>query len=81
LGIPFALLDSDQRTHGFIKTYEMERWSVIPTQHGVEARLKELAGDLLGDDSARSWELLIKKRDVMYMRAMNLLGEALKPVA
>ena len=78
LGVPFVLLDSDQRTHGFIKTYQMENWSVVPTMRGVETRLKELTGRLLSAEAAESWELLISKRDDMYIRAMNLLGVALE---
>jgi polysaccharide pyruvyl transferase WcaK-like protein len=78
MGVPFVLLDSDQRTHGFIKTYQMENWSVVPTMLGVEARLKEVTDNLLSAEAAESWKLLIKKRDDMYMRSMNLLGGALQ---
>ena len=80
LGIPFVLMDVDQRTHGFIKTYQMESWSLTPTLYGVEARLKELTDNLLSDGAAKSWELLVERRDDMYTRAMNLIGEALRPV-
>lgn len=80
LGIPFLLLDVDQRTHGFIKTYQLERWSVIPSGVGIETRLREHTGELLIGDS-QSWSFCIEQRDQMYTRAMDLLREALKRVS
>lgn len=79
LGIPFLLMDVDQRTHGFLKTYQLEPWSVVPSLSGIEARLRELTDKLLSDE-ASPWQPFIKKRDIMYARAMELLEEALKPM-
>jgi len=81
LGIPFLLLDVDQRTHGFVKTYQLERWSAVPSMSGIEARLTDLTDKLLSTETADSWKLFIEKRDYMYARAMDLLGEALKPIS
>ncbi len=81
LGIPSLLMDVDQRTHGFVKTYQLERWSVVPTLSGLEARLREHTDKVLSGEASQSWELLIEKRDHMYARAMDLLGEALKPIS
>jgi polysaccharide pyruvyl transferase WcaK-like protein len=77
LGVPFLLLDMDQRTHGFIKTYQLEPWSVVPSRHGLEDRLSELTAKLLDHESSRSWSVVIKRRDQIYAQAMNLLEEAL----
>lgn len=78
LGIPFVLIDVDQRTRGFIKTYQLEGWALDPSQSGVEGRLSEQVNRLLSIDSAGSWELLIEKRDEMYLRSMKMLTEALR---
>lgn len=80
LGIPFLLMNIDQRTHGFVKTYQLERWSVVPSLSGIEARLREHTDELLSGEASHSWKVLIEKRDQMYSRAMDLLEEALKPI-
>ena len=77
LGIPFVLIDADQRTHGFVETYQLGDWSVTPAQGNFEARLKERTERLLSDDAQRPWALLVRKRDLMYERAMSLLRAAL----
>ncbi len=81
LGIPFLLMDVDQRTHGFVKTYQLERWSVVPSLSGIEARLRELTDKMLSGEASQSWKFFIEKRDHMHARAMDLLGEALKPIS
>jgi len=78
LGIPFLLLDVDQRTHGFIKTYQLEDRSIIPSLSGLEARLSEHTDKMLSGESSQSWELFIEKRNNLYEQAMDLLKEALK---
>ena len=80
LGIPFLLLDVDQRTHGFIRTYQLEPWSVDPLKQGLEARLRETAARLLSDDISSSWSFFIKRRDQMFAQAMTLLGDSLSDV-
>ncbi len=80
LGIPFALLDLDQRTHGFIQTYQLESWAALSVQLGSETRLRELTGKLLSEDPAPSWDVLIGRREQQYARAMRQLGEALQVV-
>lgn len=80
LGIPFVLIDADQRTRGFVETYQLDDWSVIPSQDDFEARLKDKTDCLLSDDASRSWELLVGKREQMYTRGMGLLRDALSRV-
>jgi polysaccharide pyruvyl transferase WcaK-like protein len=81
LGIPFILMDLDQRTHGFVQTYQLERWTVIPAWRNFEARLKEQTDSLLSDEASKSWEFFIEKRDHMYAHAMNQLGDALTSIS
>jgi polysaccharide pyruvyl transferase WcaK-like protein len=77
LGVPFVLIDADQRTHGFVETYQLGDWSVTPSRDDFEARLKERADRLLSGDALESWELLVRKRDLMYERGMSLLRGAM----
>jgi polysaccharide pyruvyl transferase WcaK-like protein len=81
LGIPFLLMDVDQRTHGFIKTYELDDWAVVPSMSGIELDLKQKTDKLLGEDVTRIWEPLIEKRNQMYARSMDLLHQALEPIS
>ncbi len=81
LGIPFLLMDVDQRTHGFVKTYQLEPWSVVPSLPRIEARLREDTERLLSGAACESWKFFIEKRDHMCARAMDLLAEALKAIS
>jgi polysaccharide pyruvyl transferase WcaK-like protein len=81
LGIPFVLMDIDQRSHGFTETYQLGDWSLIPTRSGFEARLKKQADNLLSDEALKSWEIFVNRRDRMHERAMALLEHALKSIA
>jgi polysaccharide pyruvyl transferase WcaK-like protein len=81
LAIPFILMDVDQRTHGFIETYQLDSWSLNPSRSGMERCLQQRADMLFRDEAQEAWEILISKRDRMYERAMNLLGDALRTVA
>jgi polysaccharide pyruvyl transferase WcaK-like protein len=78
LGIPFLLMDVDQRTHGFISTYQLQDRAVDPSLPGIEGRLEEQAQRLLSKDMQESWRALIHKRDEMHARAMDLMREALR---
>jgi polysaccharide pyruvyl transferase WcaK-like protein len=80
LGIPFLLIDVDQRTRGFLNTYQLQPWAITPSRSGVERRLNEQAEVLLSDDSQR-WQSRIDKRDEMYYLAMNLLRTALREIS
>jgi hypothetical protein len=77
LGIPFVLIDADQRMRGFVETYQLDDWSVTPSRKDFEAQLKERTDRLLSDDALGAWELLVQKRDIMYERGMSLLRGAL----
>ena len=77
MGIPFVLIDVDERTRGFVETYQLGDWSVTPSRGDFEAHLRERADRLLSDDALRPWELLVRKRDLMYERGMSLLRDTL----
>ncbi len=77
LGVPFLLIDADQRSRGFVETYQLDDWSVRPSSGDFAACLAERTGRLLSGDAVKSWELLVRKRDLMYERGMNLLRGAL----
>ncbi len=81
LGIPFILLDCDQRTHGFIKTHELEAWSIAASLTNLEARLQEKMGELLNGNSSPSWELLINERNRMHSLTLELLRKAVKSIS
>lgn len=77
LGIPFLLLDADRRTRGFVETYGLDEWSLVPARGDFRERLREGAARLLADDALASWEPLVRRRDLMYERGMGLLRGAL----
>lgn len=77
LGVPFLLIDADQRTRGFIETYQLDDWSVRPSRTDFATSLARRTDRLLSDDALMSWELLVRKRDLMYERGMSLLRDAL----
>jgi polysaccharide pyruvyl transferase WcaK-like protein len=79
LGIPFILMDVDQRTHGFIETYQLESWSVVPSRDDMEERLEAKTDRILRDEAWDSWEGVVRERDLMYVKAMNLIRAALRP--
>ncbi|MEP6742225.1 MAG: polysaccharide pyruvyl transferase family protein [bacterium] len=79
LGIPFLLIDIDGRTRGFIKTYELDQWAVIPSE-SIAARLTAQTTNLLQEGTSASWQSRIEKRDQMESVAMTLLKDALKPI-
>lgn len=76
LGVPFALIDADQRSHGFVETYKLEAFALKPSRD-FDALLAELAERLLNDEARDEWEGLVRKRDRMRERALSLLGDAL----
>lgn len=76
LGIPFLLIDIDHRTQGFINTYQLEPWSIIPSRSVFDRRLNEQTELLLNADP-QQWQAPIEKRNEMYNSAMNLLRTAL----
>ncbi|MCM3871039.1 MAG: polysaccharide pyruvyl transferase family protein [Pyrinomonadaceae bacterium] len=77
LGIPFILVDLDQRTHGFVQTYQLEPWTIKPAWRTFAARLQEQTDTLLSDEASKSWKCFIGKRDQMYTSAMDQLACAL----
>ena len=79
LGLPFLLIDADQRSHGFVETYGLGEWALEPSRD-FDARLSERAARLLGDDARAEWEALVRKRDLMRERATELLRAALARV-
>lgn len=81
LGVPFVLIDADRRTRGFVETYRLDEWAVSPSEDDFESRLFERTRRLLGGDGGASWELLVRKRDLMRARGVGLLRDALTRVA
>lgn len=79
LGVPFLLIDADQRSHGFVETYGLGGWALKPSR-GFGERLSALAARLLGGDARAEWEPFVRKRDLMRERAMRLLRDALARV-
>jgi len=77
LGIPFALVDVDQRTSGFIRTYELEDWAIVPSLN-VGSSMSGIIDNLFDERFANRWEELIDSRNAMHSRALNLLSHALK---
>jgi hypothetical protein len=74
-------MDLDQRTHGFVQTYELQPWTVTPAWRSFEASLQEQTDKLLSDEASRSWEGFIGSRDQMYAQAMGQLDDALESVS
>lgn len=70
------LLNVDQRTNGFIKTYELEHWSLLPSAGRIEKDLQDMTAKLLRDETSE-WASFIKRRDEMYTKSMKMLREAL----
>jgi polysaccharide pyruvyl transferase WcaK-like protein len=79
-GVPFLLFDVDQRTNGFIKTYQLERWSVRPLALGMEKQLAGQVADILSPEPSLLWKTAIEKRNAMHSRAIGLLREAFSPI-
>lgn len=77
LGLPFVLLNVDQRTDGFIKTYQLERWSIEPSRDRFEGALQQLTAKLLRDETSEPWTVFIERRDELYTQCMKLLEEVL----
>lgn len=80
LGIPFVLIDADQRSRGFIDTYQLDDWSANVSNRNFEAHLFERADRLLNDDIVKAWEVLVTRRDLMHARAIALLRDAFERI-
>lgn len=78
LGIPFILVDVDQRTRGFIETYQLDDWSISASEDSFANGLEERVNRLLSDDLQPSWEASVAKRDLMHARATALLRRAVE---
>jgi polysaccharide pyruvyl transferase WcaK-like protein len=81
LGIPFTLMDVDERTRGFIKTYDLDNWSVRPSWRNFQQLLRTTIYGLLDANALSEWESLIGKRNLIYERTLALLGNALDPLS
>lgn len=74
LGIPFALVDLDQRTHGFVRTYGLDAWAVPYAWVGIEVHLWRRVERLLTGEA--DWKPLVAKRDELHDRALRALQQA-----
>jgi polysaccharide pyruvyl transferase WcaK-like protein len=77
LGLPFVLVNVDQRTNGFIKTFDLDSWSIVPSSDRIENDLRQQTAKLLRGDSVEAWNALVVARDKLHRRAMMLLEQAL----
>ena len=77
LGVPFILMNVDQRTEGFIKTYGLESWSIAPARSSFEPVLRELVTKLLADRRATDWAKFIDLRNETGARASQAIRLAL----
>lgn len=78
LGIPFVLVNIDQRTSGFIKTYGLEDFSVDPSPKDFAVNLNHKVSSLLSQNSQLWWQIKIAARDEMHHIATTALREAIK---
>jgi polysaccharide pyruvyl transferase WcaK-like protein len=77
LGIPFLLLDIDERTRGFLNTYQLDAWSVGPSATRSKTHLHEQAKKLLDESRLEAWQAAIARRDRMKKAAIALIREAM----
>lgn len=77
MGLPFVLLNADQRTNGFLKTYQLEPWSLSPSPDRFEDDLHLITVKLLSKDASDAWKPFIARRNERYAECMKLLTEAL----
>jgi polysaccharide pyruvyl transferase WcaK-like protein len=76
LAVPFALLNIDQRTNGFIKTFGLDPWSISTSTEGFEENLLRMMETLLRADPY-AWQELVAQRDRLYRQALTLLQQAM----
>jgi polysaccharide pyruvyl transferase WcaK-like protein len=76
LALPFALLNIDERTNGFIKTLGLDQCSISASTEDFEENLFRMMERLLRDDLC-SWQELIAQRDRLYDQALTLLRQAM----
>jgi polysaccharide pyruvyl transferase WcaK-like protein len=81
LGVPFWLYDVDQRTHGFLRTYELEQWSISTTDADIEGKTIEQACRLFDPALFASWEGFVHKREEMFAKSMDLLRNAFQKIS
>jgi len=77
LAVPFVLLNVDQRTEGFIKTYQLESCGLEPSVDQIETALREQTAKLMRGESSSALEKSIEMRNEICRRTMNLLKDAL----
>ncbi len=77
LAVPFVLLNVDQRTEGFIKTYQLESCGLEPSVDQIETALREQTAKLMRGESSSALEKSIEMRNEICTRTMNLLKDAL----
>jgi polysaccharide pyruvyl transferase WcaK-like protein len=78
LGVPFILLNVDQRTEGFIRTYHLEDWSINVTRTDVQTALNRLMAKVLSAETRPAWSRLIFLREDMKARASKAIADVLQ---
>ncbi len=77
LGIPFVVVDFDQRTRGFVETYGLDAWAVPYVWVGIEAHLRQQVERLI--TGSADWAPFVAKRDELHGRALKALQRAVRP--
>jgi polysaccharide pyruvyl transferase WcaK-like protein len=77
-GLPFLLLDLDQRTRGFIETYGLDHAALSWSR--VSGQITGMVDELLGDNHRRAWLTSIQNRDNLARQASERLGSELAKV-
>ncbi|MCS7173064.1 MAG: polysaccharide pyruvyl transferase family protein [Armatimonadetes bacterium] len=75
LGIPFVLVDLDQRTHGFVRTFGLGEWTVPYAWAGMTSHLRRRVLHLVSGKT--DWRPFVAKRDEMRDRALAMLRGAI----
>ncbi len=76
LGIPFVVVDFDQRTRGFVETYGLDAWAVPYAWVGIEAHLRQRVERLI--TGSADWAPLVAKRNELHDRALRALQRAVR---
>jgi polysaccharide pyruvyl transferase WcaK-like protein len=78
LAKPFLLLNLDQRTAGFVETYQLHH--AVISLRATTKTLNQQASDLLTDKHASAWQNSIKRRDELCHLGMQRLRIALTSI-
>jgi polysaccharide pyruvyl transferase WcaK-like protein len=78
LAVPFLLIDIDQRTRGFLDTYELAAASVQPDKANMSGILLQKTLELMDLPAPTPWLAGIERRNFFYKLAVSQLEIILK---